>query len=660
MLEPPSSSIHTMNLISTIGHRLSEGANAANLAFFILIVALIAAPMIAGLVRVPAMVALVLVGMTVGPHGLGVLATNQIALGALGDFGLLYLMFNAGLELDLRKLVRNERAAVAFAALSFVIPFSLGLVGARLLGYVWAAAVLMGSNWGSHTLVTYPMLRELGLAHNRAITTVVGATALTDTSALLVLAAVSVVTRRTGSFLAEGAELMLGLAILAVWSSLGLPRLARRFFAHVGANPAQRFLFALGAFFLGAMLAEVAGIDGIVGAFFAGLGLGRAIPEQSPLMERVQFVGGALFVPIFMVSVGVLLDPAVLSQPRTLLYALVFTLAVLGGKALAAVVVGTRAGFSRPEIGVMSGLSGSQAAATLATTLVGARLGLFDAVTINAILVVILATLTITSIVVEVCGRDLAAATPQQDIEALGRTILVRVSGTSTRPLLGLARRLAEPDTGIVLAGVLVSEDADDAELNRQRRLRTEAAAWLAGEGLEARSLLRVSRSNISGLVETARGEGATLVMTEWAPSHGFDDELREVVSKAPVPILLAHGEVESFERLIVVVDRAQLSAPPGRRDLELAHELCDRLAHQRTVMVVAVSLNDRINALFAHTPHAERLGRVDPLGWVKDNARRSDLVLLLGLGELNAARARMPEIMNRRFLVGIAARSRR
>ncbi len=650
-----------MELLHEIGQRVSQGANAPNLAFLLLLAALIIAPLLAGYVRLPAMVGLVLTGMLIGPHGLGILASKQIALTALGDFGLLYLMFNAGLELDLRKLLRNKRVAIAFALTSFAIPFTFGITSARMLGYTAGAAILMGSNWGSHTLVTYPMLRKMGLARNRAVSTVVGATAVTDTLALLVLAAVSVSARRSGSFFAEGAEVVIGLAVLVGWSLFGLPRVSRWFFARVGSDTAQRFVFALGAFFLGAILAEAAGIDGIVGAFFAGLGLGRAIPVQSPLMERVQFVGAALFIPIFLVSVGILLDPGVLVQPKTLLFALVFTLAVLGGKTLAAIVVGRRARFAWPEIGVMSGLSGSQAAATLATTLVGARLGLFDSLTINAVLVVILVTLIITPAEVSVFGRKLSKiAASAHEVEPLGHTILVPVWGASTRPMLDLAGRIAEDDTGMVVAGSFAPESASDAELARSRQLRAEAEEWLAHEGLESRSLVRISRSTVAGLVQTVRGEGVTMVVSEWEPSDlgrlEADPEIRDVLDHAPVPIVLAHGPVASFDRVVVVVARPEELVPPGRDDLELAHEVSKRVAHGRRVIVVAAPLGDQITALFARTPHVESIGSADPLGWVQTNAKATDLFVLPGLDEAHLALARSPELVGHRFMIAIAA----
>lgn len=647
--------------LDQIGSRVASGANASNLAFLLLLLVLLFAPMAAGLVRLPAMVGLVLAGMLIGPHGLGILASKEIALTALGNFGLLYLMFNAGLELDLKKLMDHRRAAVMFALLSFSIPFMFGIGSARMLGYAWAGAILMGSNWGSHTLVTYPMLRKMGLAHDRAVSTVVGATAVTDTLALLVLAGVSVTTRRDGSLFAENTELAIGLVVLVAWSLLGLPHLGRWVFIRVGSDTAQRFVFALAAFFFGAILAEAAGIDGIVGAFFAGLGLGRAIPGKSPLMERVQFVGAALFVPIFLVSVGVLLDPDVLAQPKTLLYALVFSVAVVGGKTIAAILVGRRAPFSRAEIGVMSGLSTSQAAATLATTLVGARLGLFDALTINAVLVVILATLVISPALVSHFGRKLAEAAAGAEVEPIGRTILVPIWGESSRSVVGLAGKLAQQDTGMVVAGSFVHEDASASETAQHRKLRAEAEDWLAGEGLEARSLFRVSSSPLSALVQTVRGEDATMVVTELQPQGREHFELGRVLEAfehARVPVVLANCAIDPYERLIVTVSREEELEPPGRQDLELAHDISTRLGHGHELRVVGPPLGGLITNLFAQPIRAEVIKSHDPLGWLKEHLAPDDLLIFPGLAELQAALARIPGLIRQHFIVAVAPRA--
>jgi Kef-type K+ transport system membrane component KefB len=639
---------------SVISERINQGPA---LAFLILAVALILGPKLAEKVRLPAMVGLVLAGMVVGPHAERLLDANRIALSAMGELGLLYLMFAAGLELDLKLFARMKKVAITFALLSFAIPFVLGVGSARLLGYAWAAAVLMGSNWGSHTLVTYPILRQMGLARNAAVATVVGATAVTDTSALLVLTGVSASVKQSGSLGMQGLEIAVGLATLALWTLILLPRLARWFFARVGGDRSYRFVFGIAAFLSGAVLAEAATIDGIVGAFFAGLGLNRAIPERSPLMERIQFFGSAWFIPIFLVSVGVLLDPRVLMDPRTLLVALVFSLAVLGGKALAAIMAGRAFGFGWPEIGVMAGLSGSQAAATLATTLVGARLGLFDALTVNAVLVVILVSLVVTPAMVTYGGKKVTRE--EAEAEALGSTVLVPVLDESTRPLFGVAGRLAAADGGMVVAASVATEQAPPTQLAAHRRLREQAENWLAQEGLEARAVFRVARSVPAGLLQTLRGEGATLLVSEWRHQgpHGLDtkSEAFQMMRRSPVPILLAHGgPIEPFERLVVVARREELFRP-GSRDLTLAAELAARLTNGRRVLFVGTALN-RITALFLPTLQVERIEAADPLAWANENARKGDLLVLPGLEAARQALERFPAFAQRRFLVAIAA----
>jgi Kef-type K+ transport system membrane component KefB len=638
------------------GHQLlTRIQDGPTLAFFVLTVLLIIGPRFATALRLPAMVGLVLAGMAVGPHGFGLLASKKIALSALGDFGLLYLMFAAGLELDLKRFLSMKRAALTFASLSFIIPFTLGLVSAKLLGFAWAAAVLMGSNWGSHTLVTYPMLRAMGLGRNPAVGTVVGATAVTDTTALLVLAGVSASVAKSESFTVQGAEIAVGLVLLGVWTLIVLPRLGRWFFGRVGTDRAFRFVFSLAGFLSGAVLAKAAGIDGIVGAFFAGLGLNRAIPEESPLMERVQFFGSAMFIPIFLVSVGVLLDPKVMIDPKTLLTALVFTIAVLGGKALAAVLAGRLSHFSWPEVGVMAGLSGSQAAATLATTLVGAKLGLFDEQTINAVLVVILASLVVTPAIVTFFGKRVTPTGGKE--EALARSVLVPIYSEATRPLLGVAARLAAPDSGIVVPGTFAADDAPDQVLAERRKLKEHAEEWLAKQGLESRSVFRVSRSPEAGLFETARAEHVSLILAEWH-FEGLDpqSEASRLLVEAPAPVLLARGDVESFKRLLVVARRQDV-AGPGRRDLEIAAQLGGRLAQGRHVGYVGAP-SSPIKLLFAEKLQVDRFDTDDPLSWIRDHLQPGDLLMFCGVAAAREALGRLPGLDQKPMLVACASRA--
>jgi Kef-type K+ transport system membrane component KefB len=635
-------------------HRVTDGPA---LAFLLLTLTLIVGPRLAEKVRLPAMVGLVLAGMVIGPHVLNAIDAKEIALTALGTFGLLYLMFAAGLELDLKLFAKMKKAAITFAILSFVIPCTLGIVSARVLGYAWAGAVLMGSNWGSHTLVTYPMLREMGLSRNRAVGTVVGATAVTDTSALLVLTGVTSSVKGTGGAGLQAIEIAVGLAVLAVFTLVALPRIAHWFFASVGTESSYRFVFGMCALLAGAVLAQAASIDGIVGAFFAGLGLIRTIPERSQLMERVQFLGSALFIPIFLVSVGLLLDPKVLVDPKTLLVALVFTVAVLGGKALAAVIAGRSFHFTWPEVGVMSGLSGSQAAATLATTLVGARLKIFDKQTINAVLIVILLSLIITPAMVTYFGKRVPRVTG--DAEAIGSAVLVPIYGEAARPLLDVAGRLAVGDGGIVLAASIVSEDAAEADLVRQRSLKDQANEWCAKLGLEARSFFRISRSFAAGLLQTIRAEEASLLIAEWkepAAELEGDREAFELATQSPVPVVLTHGAVDQYDRVVVVEQPGEARGRPNV-DQGIATELATRLGHGHAVTYVGPRGSGRTAfGAFKTAAHVEPVESPDPMAWVRDHTTSRDLVVFPGVASARRAVAEIPDLADKRFLVAIAA----
>lgn len=641
-------------ILKNIGQEVTQGPT---LAFLVLMLSLVVGPKVAERIRLPAMVGLVLAGMLVGPHGAKLLDTHEIALSSWGNFGLLYLMFAAGLELDLKLFARMKKAAITFAVLSFLIPCSLGIASARLLSFAWAGAILMGSNWGSHTLVTYPILRRMGLARNRAVGTVVGATAVTDTSALLVLTGVVASVKKVGGVGIQVAEIAIGLGVLALWSLYALPRVARWFFARVGTDASYRFVFGMVAFLACALLAQAASIDGIVGAFFAGLGLNRAIPEGSPLMERVQFFGSGLFIPIFLVSVGVLLEPRVLADPKTLLVALVFTIAVLGGKALAAVIAGRRFGFTWAEVGVMSGLSGSQAAATLATTLVGAKLGIFDKQTINAVLVVILASLVVTPAVVTFFAKKIGRT--QEGSESLAGTVLVPVWGEGTRPLLGMAGRLAEDEGGIVLAASFAAEEAPEEELESQRALKDRAEEWLAKEGLESRTCFRVARTVPAGLFETVRAEKATLLLAERRSRVRerveSDAEALRWLGRAPIPVLIANGPVDQFERLVVVARGEDLVAP-GRRDLDLAVEVASRIAGRRPVLYVGPAATAAPSPFKAKRVHLQQLESADPIGWAAEELKGSDLLIFAGIGAADDGLERIADLSDKKFLIAVAA----
>jgi Kef-type K+ transport system membrane component KefB len=374
--------------------------------FFVAAVVLLAGPVVAERFRLPGLVGIVLGGMLVGPFVLDWVHREGV-VESLGELGLLFLMFLAGLELDLDEFQRNRKPALTFGALTFTLPFVLGLLLVLPFGYGLATAALYGSLWASHTLIAYPIVQEHKLTRHRATGMASGGTVITDTLALFVLAVVvgSVESDDRSSVILV--KLLLGLAVLAFYCAFLLPRIGRWALAHLGQGPVPTFLFLLAAVTSAALLADRMGLEGIVGAFFAGLALNRLVSSRAEDKEHFEFVGAALLVPFFLLSTGMLLDPRQFTELTVLAIAGASLAIVLVGKATAAYVSGRRSGFGRSEIKLVFGLTVAQAAATLAAVTIGTEAGIFDENLLSATLVVVLVTVIVSSIVTRIATREL-------------------------------------------------------------------------------------------------------------------------------------------------------------------------------------------------------------------------------------------------------------
>ena len=382
--------------------------DSAEWTFFVAAVVLLAGPLIAERLRMPGLVGVIIGGTLVGPFVLDWVA-REGTVEALGALGILYLMFIAGLELDLDDFARNRRPALNFGALTFTLPFVLGLLLVLPFGYGFATAALYGSLWASHTLVSYPIVQEHRLTRHRSVGMAAGGTVITDTLALFVLAVV------VGSQDSDErpavilVKLSIGLAILVFYCLFPLRLLGAWAFARFGDQLIPRFLFLLAALTSAALVADRMGLEGIVGAFFAGLALNRLVPSGSALMEHVEFVGVALLIPFFLLSTGMLLDPTQFTKPAVLALAGASLAIVFAGKAAASYLSGRLAGFRPDEMRLVFGLTIAQAAATLAAVTIGTEVGIFNDRLLSAALVVVLVTVVVSGIVTRNAARRLAS-----------------------------------------------------------------------------------------------------------------------------------------------------------------------------------------------------------------------------------------------------------
>lgn len=338
--------------------------------FLIILLIILVVPVLFSKIRVPSILGLILAGAIIGPFGFNLMERDSGII-LSGTAGLLYIMFLAGLEVDMGDFKKNKAKSIIFGLYTFSIPMLLGILGGiYLLKFSILTSVLLASMFASHTLIAYPIIRKLGITRNIAVNITVGGTIITDTLALLVLAVIVGMTKgEVGTIFwtkLAVSVILFGFAVLYLFPIIG-----RWFFRKIEDNVAQ-YIFVLVMVFFAAFLAELAGVEGIIGAFLAGLSLNRLIPRNSALMNRVEFVGNAIFIPFFLIGIGMLINYKLFFEDTdTLKVGVIMILIATISKYLAAIFTQKTFKFSKNERLVIFGLSNAQAAATLAAVLIG-------------------------------------------------------------------------------------------------------------------------------------------------------------------------------------------------------------------------------------------------------------------------------------------------
>ncbi len=543
--------------------------------FLVLFLVVIIGPPLLERARLPGIIGLLLGGFIIGPNGLNVIGAGNTTVPELGQLGLLYLMFVAGVELDLALLRVHRRYVAMFGVITFLIPFAFGSIVGFSMSWSTPAALLLGSLMASHTLLTYPTVRNAGLSTTPAVATAVGATVLTDTASLIVLALVSGSQLDGGSPASIGVQVGIGLIVLVIFSLAVLPRLVRLAFRYLGTDRIVRYLLAIASFLAAGTVASMLGIESIVGAFFAGLGLNRLVPNEGPLMERIDFFGSAVFVPIFLVSVGMLLEPSVMIQGETLKLAAFFCLAALGGKTIASLITKQAMGLTRGEAELMLGLTIPQAAATLAATVIGFDIGLFDQSVVNAVLVLILVTIVASTLIVD--RAKAAVPVPHRDHQALGKRVLVALEDPAQARLgFAIGARIADPDSGVVHG--LLSSSPSETERREQSLAELRSAGFAVG--VDADPGLLVHSSLAEGIANAAAVERPSFVLVGQRsasahPAFGGPGEAVAATITAPVGIVI--GDATKIGE-VVLVRTPKLDPSGGEGAVALAAELASRI----------------------------------------------------------------------------------
>lgn len=481
--------------------------------FFLVLSIILFAPILLGKLKIPHIVGMILAGMLVGPYGLHVLEKDS-SFDLFGKVGLYYIMFLASLEMDLQHMKRIRWQALTLGLAAFVFPLCMGVVSNMfLLKYGLATSVLLASMYASHTLIAYPIVIRYGVSRNRSVSIAVGGTIVTDTLTLLVLAFVSGMFREEtqGWF---GVMLLLKVVLLSLFIIYAFPRIARAFFRRYN-DAVIQFIFVLAMVFLGAGLMELIGMEGILGAFLAGIVLNRLIPHSAPLMHHLEFVGNALFIPYFLIGVGMIIDIRVLfGSGEALKVAAVMITMALGGKWIASWVTQKIFKMSVLERELMFGLSNAQAAATLAAVLVGYNIilpsgeRLLNEDVLNGTILLILVTCIVSSLITDIAARKMAL----QDGNINERrpldeeSVLIALAYPDTvEDLVNMALLMRKEKSDTPMSAINVVLDNDERAREKGVKLLETASSIASAANVQMQTKVRLATNLANGIIHTMK-----------------------------------------------------------------------------------------------------------------------------------------------------------
>lgn len=557
------------HFISDLTHHLALPFTNPVLIFALLLFIVLLSPMLLKRLNVPSIIGLIVAGVVIGPHGLNFISNGE-AMNMFSTIGLLYIMFIVGLELDLKEFKANQNKSVVFGLFTFIIPLMIGYpVMRHVLGYGVYASLLTASMFSTHTLVTYPIVSRMGVSKNQAVAITVGGTILTDTAVLIILAII--INSHAGAFEFQFlVKLLISLIIFSGIVFFIIPKVAKWFFEKMESEKYSHYIFVVFIVFLAGFLAELGGIEPIIGAFAAGLALNKLIPHSSALMNRIEFIGNALFIPIFLISVGMLVDISVIfAGHQAILIALVLSVVALIGKWAGALLTQKTFKYTVSQRNIIFGLSSSHAAATLAVILVGFKAGVIDEYILNGTIILILITCIVASFVTQKAAKEIAIAEEDEDIipSELGHyaqeKILVPIADPSNigkHIELAMLMKDKKSVNSISLLGVVPNnEQAEKNIITYKKRLQEQVSDAIAAD-MKVDVIATIDHNVAGGIVRTARETMADIVIIGWPGKVGVleklvGDKVDLIIKNVDKNLFICHLDrsMISHKRIVVV-----------------------------------------------------------------------------------------------------------
>ncbi len=493
--------------------------------FFIVLVIILLSPVILRRLRIPSIIGLIIAGIIVGPYGFHILQRDA-SVELFGTVGLLFLMFLVGLELDMIEFKQKRNRIIFYGFLTFFFPAAFGFSFLYFfLNWSIVSSILIGIMLSTHTLIAFPIASKLGITKNKAIIVVLGGTIITDTSVLIVLAITTGASEGDLGYL-FWIRLILSLVALSTIVLWGFPKITRWFFRNIENESSMQFVFVLALLFLSAVLAEFIHLEPIIGAFLSGLALNKLIPKQSALMRRIEFVGNSIFIPYFLISVGMLINlNALISDTRGVLITGVLIIIALVSKWIGAFILQKTFGYSPIERRVVFGLSTARTAAALAVVLLGFNMNLLNEMALNATIVIILATSLVSSFVTEHAGRKLAVFEKQNAMYKKSdkrERILVSVSNPKTiEKLINLATFFKDKKSDDPLYVLTVVKDKHtDEERKNMEKVLEKTIQHAEEKDVIIESITKTDISIPSGIINSIQELETTDLIIGWNDKH--------------------------------------------------------------------------------------------------------------------------------------------
>ncbi|AFY43130.1 cation:proton antiporter [Nostoc sp. PCC 7107] len=631
----------------------------------ILLLVILVVPILFERLRLPGLVGFVGSGVVLGPSGWNLFHSDLSIINLLSDIGLVYLMFLVGLEQDFRQLHQNQKHSWGFAGFTCAIPLLMGILLGRFFGFAVNTSILIGSLFTSYSLLAYPILSRLGVINNQVVSATIGATIFTDISAVLIL---DVCLFSLKADVLSLSYILILLGRLVIYTTIILVSFdwaGQEFFRRSGDDEGNKFLFVLLSVFIALISAQFMGIAKIVGAFLAGLAVNTVVGE-SPTKDKLVFVGSVLFIPVFFVNLGLLIDlPDWSSNITTLKLMLLVVVGVIVSKFLAALLAKICYRYNWQEMLIMWSISLPQVSTTLAGTFLGYRAGLLSMEVLHSVVALMLITSTLgplltnqlaISVTPTPLAEPLIVNLPEQKISEKQSifTIVVPIYNPQTQQyLMEIAALLAHPEKSkiialsIATAATRMDSPQLETSLQQSERLLAKANDQSRNLGIEILPLLRIDNAFASGITRAAREQKANLIVMGWDKRTGLRSRLFGNVidtvlwaSHCTVAVTRLVESPQKIQRILVPLENltspvfsavkfAQMLADTNQAQVTVLN-VCDRrissskIAARRSQLAVLVS-----QLALQNPPEIQIISHENVAQAILQAARLYDLVVL-------------------------------